>query len=192
MSREDCRHKLPATLKQLISRLRGHWGRQGLLAKLSGTSTLALGTAAAVGIILVGFVAAQGWPALPGTGGSPETLIDLGSAPDGQAVKQLHTSGVNPAGPGRGAAPANATPGGPGSAGPAGGGAGAGSKAASDSTPPAISQPTPTSPQQPSGIGPGGSGGGNGGGNGNGGGDTGNGGNGGGNGNGGGTSPPGQ
>src|SRR3954462_3118807 len=144
-------------VRHLTTRAKTYWSQRGFLAKLSGTATMAVGIAAAAGILLVSYVASQGWPKGHGAGSSPLGLIDLGSPqatphtgnrPKHNQRKNAHVRRARP------------SPNPPAVVGAGAGGGGA-APGRSGSNPSGKSKPSPgppvhaPSPTQPSGLGKG-------------------------------------
>jgi hypothetical protein len=89
---------LRARIGHLTTRLQGTWDGQGLLGRLSSASVVMVGGIAALGLALVAFVSAQGWPGgLTSPGFTPTQLIDLAPGGGDTAVSDNRVAGRPPA-----------------------------------------------------------------------------------------------
>jgi hypothetical protein len=89
---------LRARIGHLTTRLQGSWDGQGLLGKLSSASVVMVGGIAALGLALVAFVSAQGWPGgLTSPGFTPSQLIELAPGGGDTAVSDNRVAGRPPA-----------------------------------------------------------------------------------------------
>jgi hypothetical protein len=89
---------LRARIGHLTTRLQGTWDGQGLLGRLSSASVVMVGGIAALGLALVAFVSAQGWPGgLTSPGFTPSQLIELAPGGGDTAVSDNRVAGRPPA-----------------------------------------------------------------------------------------------